>query len=68
MRLFALSLATCAFSAMCLMAMFVYALNVPTRTVGYIERPSALSSTANPAFHQSSWPERWAAANLQTGK
>ena len=68
MRLFAISLVACAISATCLMAMFVYALRVPTRTAAYIERPSALSSTANPSFHRVSWPERWAAINLQTLK
>ena len=68
MRLIAFSLATCAMTSMCLLALLVYALHVPTRTAPLIEGPSALASPIDPSDSRASWPERWAATNLRTIK
>lgn len=65
MRLIAFSLVSCAATS-CLMALFVYALHVPTRAALFIERPTASVLPANPADQRPSWPERWAATNLRT--
>jgi hypothetical protein len=68
MRLIAISLATCAATSMCLMALFVYALHVPSRAAPFDEKPSSLASPAKSANQRASWPERWAATNLRTVK
>ena len=68
MRLIAFSLATCAMTSMCLLALFVYALHSPTRPAPLIEGPSALASPIDPSDSRASWPERWAATNLRTIK
>jgi len=68
MRLIAFSLAACATTSMCLVALFLYALHVPTRAGPFIEGPSSLASQADPANQRESWPERWAATSLRTVK
>ncbi len=65
MRLIAFSLATCAMTAICLMALLVYALHVPTRAVRYVDEPSPAASPAD-ASSRANWTERWAATNLRT--
>lgn len=65
MRLIAFSLVTCATTSACLMALFVYALHVPTRAALFLERPTALVLPANPSNGPSDWPQRWAATNLR---
>jgi hypothetical protein len=68
MRLFAFSLATCAATSICLMALFVYALHIPTRTAHLLEGPPSLTVPSDAANPRASWPERWAATNLRTIK
>ena len=66
MRLIAFSLVTCATTSACLMALFIYALHVPTRAALYLERPTASALSANPTNVPGDWPERWAATNHRT--
>ena len=66
MRLIAFSLVTCATTSACLMALFVYALHVPTRAALFLERPTSSVLSSKPSNGPSDWPERWAATNLRT--
>lgn len=66
MRLIALSLATCALTSFGLMALFIYALHVPTRTAALVEGPSALRAPIEVSERRTDWPDRWAATNLRT--
>jgi hypothetical protein len=65
MRLIGLSLATCAVASMCLIALFVHALHVPTRADPFIEKPSSRASLAESIDKRPSWPERWAVTHLR---
>jgi len=66
MRLIAFSLVTCATTSACLMALFVYALHVPTRAALFLERPTSSVLSSKPSNGPSDWPERRAATNLRT--
>ena len=61
MRLIAFSFVAFAVSSTALMALFLYALNVPTKVAPLIEQPSLMASSPQPA----NWPERWAATNMR---
>lgn len=67
MRLIALSLATCAITSFALMALFIYALHVPTRTAALVEGPSAVKAPIE-VPERTDWPDRWAATHLRTIK
>lgn len=68
MRLIAFSLATCAITSFALMALFIYALHVPTRTSALVEGPSALKAPIEVSERRTDWPDRWAATHLRTIK